>query len=66
MPNLQMRNILWLNSPMKILEFINTELESETQISKDRSVFKAHILSQDQDHRILKNKISSPESLRVL
>lgn len=42
-----MRSILWLNSQMKITEFINTELESETQISKDHSIFKAHILSNE-------------------
>jgi len=42
-----MRNILWLSHPMKIIEFINTELESETQISNDLSVFKAHILSNE-------------------
>lgn len=42
-----MRSILWLNSQMKIIEFINTELESETQISKDHSIFKAHILSNE-------------------
>lgn len=47
MPNLQMRSILWLNSQMKITEFINTELESETRISKDHSIFKAHILSNE-------------------
>lgn len=47
MPNLQMRNILQLNSQMKVIECINTELESETQISKDHSIFKTHILSSE-------------------
>ena len=42
-----MRISLLLNNPVKIMQFINADLESEIQISKDHSVFKAQVLSSE-------------------